>query len=50
MTADGAGHFKATLATGGWLVYTRRTDGQLLQLSHIDISAERTSQVKLTSR
>jgi hypothetical protein len=50
VTADGAGRFKATLASGGWDVYTHRADGQLLRQTRIDVREDRTSQVQLTSR
>jgi hypothetical protein len=50
VTADGTGRFKATLASGGWDVYTHRADGQLLRQTRIDVSEDRTSRVELTSR
>ncbi len=50
VTADGAGRFKATLASGGWTVYTHRADGQLVANTRIDVREDRTSEVKLTSR
>jgi hypothetical protein len=50
VTADGSGRFKATLASGGWTVYTQRADGQLVANSRIDVREGKTSEVKLTSR
>jgi hypothetical protein len=50
VTADGSGRFKATLASGGWLVYTQQADGQLLHHTRIDVRDDQTSQVRLTSR
>lgn len=50
VTADGAGRFKATLAVGGWEVYTQRADGELLKHTRIDVREDRTSQVRLTGR
>ena len=50
VTADGSGRFKATLASGGWQVYTQRADGQLLHHTRIDVRDDQTKQVTLTSR
>jgi hypothetical protein len=50
VTADSAGRFKATLASGSWTVYTHRTDGQLVANTRIDVREDKTSEVKLTSR
>jgi hypothetical protein len=50
VTADGSGRFKATLASGGWTVYTQRADGQLVANTRIDVREDKTSEVKLTSR
>jgi hypothetical protein len=50
VTADGAGRFKATLASGRWTVYTQRADGQLVANTRIEVREDKTSEVKLTSR
>jgi len=50
VTADSAGRFKATLASGGWVVCTQRADGQLVPQTRIDVREDKTSEVKLTSR
>jgi hypothetical protein len=50
VTADSAGRFKATLASGGWVVCTHRADGQLVPHTRIDVREDKTSEVKLTSR
>jgi hypothetical protein len=50
VTADGAGRFKATLASGGWVVCTQRADGQLVPQTRIDVREDKSSEIKLTSR
>jgi hypothetical protein len=50
VTADASGRFKATLASGGWQVYTQQADGRLLHHTRIDVRDDQTSQVRLTSR
>ncbi len=50
VTADSSGRFKATLASGGWVVCTQRADGQLVPHTRIDVREDKTSEVKLTSR
>ena len=50
VTADQSGQFRATLASGGWLVYIHRTDGKLEFVRKIEVRGEEPKQYTLVSR
>lgn len=50
ITADGAGEFRVTLASGGWLVYVETHDGKPVFNSKIDVQENQTRRVRLVSR
>src|SRR5205823_4275312 len=50
VTADPAGQFRVTLASGGWLVYVHGLDGKPVFHSKIDLNDNETRQVTLVSR
>ena len=50
VTADQAGQFRVTLASGGWLVYVPGTDDRPVFYSKIDIGDNETRQIRLVSR
>lgn len=50
VTANSAGQFRATLATGGWLVYVQRNDGKLDFVRKIEVRDDEPKQLTLVSR
>ncbi len=50
VTADAAGQFRVTLASGGWLVYLHGADGKPVFHTKIDVRENETRQVRLTCR
>jgi hypothetical protein len=50
VTADAAGRFQVSLASGGWHVYVPGADGKLALHSKIDLRQNETRQVMLVSR
>ena len=50
VTADAAGSFKASLATGGWHVYLTGSDGKPVYHSRIDVQPSENRQVILVNR
>jgi hypothetical protein len=50
VTADPAGQFRVTLASGGWLVYLEAADGRPVFHSKIDVQDNQQRQVTLVSR
>jgi hypothetical protein len=50
ITADAAGKFDVTLASGGWLIYVRGADDRPAFHSKIDVRDNETRQVTLVSR
>jgi hypothetical protein len=50
VTADQSGQFRATLASGAWLVYVQRTDGKLEFVRKIEVRGEEPKQYTLVSR
>jgi hypothetical protein len=48
--ADADGQFRATLASGGWLVYVHGTDGKPVFHSKIEVRDNETRQVTLQNR
>ena len=49
-TADGSGQFRATLASGGWLVYLHDDSGRPVFSRRIDVGAEKKESMTLFSR
>lgn len=49
-TADGAGQFRATLASGSWLVYVQQADGKLAFVRKIEVGDDEPKQFTLVSR
>jgi hypothetical protein len=50
VTTDRTGQFRATLASGGWLVYLHRADGKLDFLKKIEVRDDEPKQYTLVSR
>lgn len=50
VTADAAGQFQVTLASGGWLVYVNGPDGKPVFHSKIEVRGNQNTQVTLVSR
>jgi hypothetical protein len=50
VTADNAGNFRVTLASGDWLVYVQGADGKLAFARKIDVRDNETRQFTLVSR
>ena len=50
VTTDGAGQFRANLASGGWLVYVHDASGRPVFSRRVDVQESRTQQVTLVDR
>jgi len=50
VTADKSGQFRATLASGGWLVYVQLADGKLEFVRKIEVREDEPKQYTLVSR
>jgi hypothetical protein len=50
VTTDGAGQFRANLASGGWLVYVHDASGRPVFARRMDVQEHRTQQVTLVDR
>jgi hypothetical protein len=50
VTADSAGNFRVTLASGGWLVYANGSDNRPIFHSKIQLRDNETRQVLLVAR
>lgn len=50
VTTDQTGQFRATLASGGWLVYVQRADGKLDFVRKIEVRDDEPKQYTLVSR
>jgi hypothetical protein len=50
VTADGTGQFRATLASGGWLIYLQQGDGKLAFVRKIEVREDEPKQLTLVSR
>jgi hypothetical protein len=50
VTSDDQGQFRATLASGSWLVYVHGADGKPVYHSKVEVKGDETVQVRLTSR
>jgi hypothetical protein len=50
VTADGRGHFQASLASGSWLVYVQDSAGKQVFQRRVEINGDRPSSMTLVSR
>ena len=50
VTANGSGQFRATLASGGWLVYVQQADGKLAFVRKLEVRDDEPKQYTLVSR